>query len=761
MPPAPPTAATDAAGGGRVFETPPAPPVFRARRRFFAGHTGLRRLADALQPGTEGASPLVFLSGGAGSGKTWLALEAARRLHRRFAMVLYLHDRMLLPHPFDTAPVTGLARPADPPGKPLFAALACHLHAPPASNGALSEWKEAIVRHCSDGVPRLLILDGLEHRPGHAGLCEALAALPPACRALVVTRDKPPLVPGVHLEQTPVSPAELGRMFDEGLPERLRALDPQGRLLEHCCGDLFAARLLRRHPAPPSPERLREALAPAEQGPSPAVRLLELLVEDALPSLGEEVREVLAVLALLPALVHREALAGSCALDDRRLQVVLDELQWLGWVDLHESDRYVELAHRLHRPVAERLLTLGALARVQARLIRVYQAFLAGLATDLEHQGSRWRTLPPPLLAWAEERCEGQPPGRMLLLHRLGVERVNLAELALLLCEEGDWRPLARLVAGAFPLAGWRELEELWGLLHHCLLAAGEARADPVMQAQALNRLAEPALRVRNAERARPMLERALELLGRTPGWEVLGETYRMLARCYELLGKLDPALNLLYAAVELAQQLDNPEDLVRACERLVPLWVRRGADGAAAERFLARQALDLRQNGRHPHAALVARLQGELLLRLGRPEEAIVLLHDVLESFHALDDGRGRADTLVHLAECHVRLGEGERALELMTTAGDPGAASAGAAEERGRVWSELCRLFEQRNQPQQALEGYLSIRRLLEEMGDREALIGVLDRIGGLYYQLGEQAKSTQCYEERLHLQAALTPS
>jgi hypothetical protein len=48
-----------------------------------------------------------------------------------------------------------------------------------------------------------------------------------------------------------------------------------------------------------------------------------------------------------------------------------------------------------------------------------------------------------------------------------------------------------------------------------------------------------------------------------------------------------------------------------------------------------------------------------------------------------------------------------------------------------------------------------------VLERIGDREALIGVLDHIGGLYFQLGEQDKSTQCYEERLHLQATLQPS
>ena len=81
--------------------------------------------------------------------------------------------------------------------------------------------------------------------------------------------------------------------------------------------------------------------------------------------------------------------------------------------------------------------------------------------------------------------------------------------------------------------------------------------------------------------------------------------------------------------------------------------------------------------------------------------------------------------------------------------------------AEEQGRLLAEICRFFEERDQPEQALRGYLDIRRILEEIGDREALIAVLDRIGGLYFQMGEQAKSTECYQERLQLQAALMPS
>jgi len=142
-----------------------------------------------------------------------------------------------------------------------------------------------------------------------------------------------------------------------------------------------------------------------------------------------------------------------------------------------------------------------------------------------------------------------------------------------------------------------------------------------------------------------------------------------------------------------------------------------------------------------------------------GRGEEALKLLEEVLDRCRALDNPREAAATLLRLAECRVHMGDEERALATLGEAGEVAGGDVLDAEQQGRILNGICRLFEQRNQPRRALEGYLRMRELVKETGDREALIGVLDRIGGLYYQLGEQAKSTQCYEERLHLQAAVT--
>ncbi len=750
----------------QTYEIPPTPPIFCGRRRFFGRHAELRQLADALNREEQSGSPLVFLSGGAGSGKTMIALELARRMRGRFRQVLYLHDRGLLPDPSELMPAEGAASSAGPPGLPLFAEVTRHLPAPGAHNGALDDWKEAILHYCGDGVPRLLVLDRLEHRPGYEALCAALKELPPACRVLILSRGKPPLVPGTYITQPPASVEELEGIFGEALLKRLHACDDQGALLELCRSDLFAARLLRRAPRLPPFGRLPEIVdAPENHGLSegasgaPASGLPALLVEAAMPLLAEELLEVLRVLALFPSLVHGEVLSQACDLDPAGLRGALRELQWLGWVDAYDGERYFALHPRIHATVAALLMNRAVLARQRARLLRVYLAYLARMAEQFDGSAAGFCHFPPPLLAWARDRGEGEPAERIRLLHRLGVERVNLAELALLLTEDADWRSLAQLAEQAEPLGNLQELEALISLLNHCLLVAAETQGDATLQAQALNNLAAPMLNHHRAEKARPLLERSLNLLSATAGWHVLAQTYLLLSRCYELMGRLEAAGNLLWSAVELAQKLGNADELVSACRGLARIWARQGDQADPGERYLTRQVHYLRQSGRDLQAALVMRSLAELLFWEGRGEEALKLLEEVLDRCRALDNPREAAATLLRLAECRVHMGDEERALATLGEAGEVAGGDVLDAEQQGRILSGICRLFEQRNQPRRALEGYLRMRELVKETGDREALIGVLDRIGGLYYQLGEQAKSTQCYEERLHLQAAVT--
>lgn len=743
----------------RAFESRPAPPAFSMRRRCLVRHEDLQRLLEALVPAESPEAPLVFLSGPAGSGKTVLALEAARRLRRRFERVVYLHDRDLLPaleaDAESEAPWLETVRTCLPPPG-LLAELGRHLQVPPPPDAA--QWPERLREHCADGVPRLIVVDRLEHHPDHETLCATLAALPATCRVLLLSRDDMPLLRGPRLALEPVAPDVLARLYGEALLERLREAEAPG-LLDWCRTDLLGARLLRRLPDWPTRAEV-QAGHTADGAPNPRA-ILRTVVDRALDALSGPARETLTALVLMPGLVHRDVAAELCEHGPRALQDALTELQWFGLVDAFDGERYLAAHPRVHGRAAERLLNGGAVLRLQGRLVRAYQTWLTGLNGWPGAFRSHWGQQPLPLTCWAERQLGSQPPAFARALHRLGVERGNLAEVAVLLAEAGEWRQLERVVQATAPLQDLPGLGDWCALLHRLLLEAGLRREQPAVQATALNRLAHLLLSAGHASAAEHLLEHALHLLSNSRAWEPLGEAYRMLARCYANGGRPDAAANLLHAAAELAGQTGDNAALLAACRALHAVWVGTGEALDRGPAFLAPHIERLRRGGDALRAVLLERLLADGARAAGRLAEAVEGYEAVLTECERLDAAQEAAVTRMRLADCARRTGDADAAWQAWELAWRGGGGGQWADEAPAPVLREICHLFEQRGETRKALDGYLRLREALSGAGDRDALVAVLDRIGRLYYQLGEQGESTRYYEERLQLEAAGSPA
>ena len=749
------------------FASAPVPPLFSGKRRLFNRYQEIGRLVDALHPQHRAPSPLVFVIGPAGCGKTLLAQHLARRLRRHFVQIAFVQPQDVLPEPFDLMPVQSLNRSAGGALQRLFGAIALHLGAqarPAAASDAAApgpeRWDQVVEAHLADGQPRLIVLDRLESNPGYDALCGALQRLTGPSRFLLLGRRKPPMVPGRQFDVAPLDAAGQARVLEPDFLERLDAAPLGARLKAICAGDILAARLIRRLPRLPDSAALVDA---AHDGPA----LLGFLADELLPLLNPDARRALGAMLLFTHLVHREMLERVTGFDAKRLQRAVTELQWLGLLDAADGDRYLAVPLRLQGVLAGRLLDGEAFHTLAQRMVQGYQAYLLEAQRRLPADAKAVARLQPRL---ALERPGGETAAEPAVrtAHRLGVERVNLADLAALLAEERRWDELARLSDAAAPLLALPAWRDVQGLLNHCLLGAGEACGDGIMQARALVRLASPALHAGAFAQAEPLLDKALRLLtDRTPRaqdpaaatWDLLAETYHGLSRCQAALGKPEAAVNLLLAAAELAQQLERPEELLRALRALLAVWEGKPDAYEEALRYLPPRVQALERQG-HPREALLARrLLAEAALRSGRLGAARTQLHELLQRFRDLNHAEETYRTRIRLAECQALADQPEPALAALRAARAEWGGPADRPAEARALLAAAGKL-ETGGRATQALQAYLDAREMLEAEGEREAVLKLLDAIGPLYYRLGEPAQSTRIYQERLQLQASLTP-
>ena len=732
-----------------------APPVFRRRRRVFGRHPELRALAQAILPAQAPSSPLVFLHGGTGTGKTVLALDLARRMQRRFDQIVYLDGGELLPDAARQEAGAALQLQGLSPLDRYSAELALRLGAASQRDSA-----SALLRLLEDGRRRLVILDGWEARPAFeewlVWLSKASAA---HTRILVTSRRPPPVLPGFREELRPVDGAALGAIFDEAFLERLHSRPDGDSLLDLCRRDLLLARVLRRRarwPDAPTLARLLSAQPGAPQAPRDPV--LAWAADEALHSLGDPARRALEALVLLTGLVHQDLIAQVSGLDSRDCAEALTALQWAGLADAHDGERYASLHPRLNRVLGETVMTRAVFAPLAPRIGLAYESYLAATARAVAatHAHSAWHA-PEVGFAWLGAQWPLLNSADPRDVQRLAIERVNLAEAALILLEEGDSRTLSRWCEEARPLVALRWQCGVQLLLGAYLFAVAGKSPDEVLQSRALNRVGAALLAAGDFGTAARILPRGLDLASRHGDWEALSEGYVLLAHAYRDQAQWDAAKNLLYSAVELAYQLGAGAPLVAALQALVPLWERPGPENEMSESFLLRAIGFLEERNQLHLAAQVRRLRGRLRRKAGQADLAETELRQALRAFQRAGDRREAGLTGLALAEL---LADQERADAGQDTFDEAAQALRDAhaadpallAEALGR----LARLYERQRRVPEALRAWREVRDWRERAGDRDGVIQVLDVLGSLYFRLGEQEQSTRCYEERMMLQA-----
>ena len=744
------------------------PPRFAGRQRVLGRDRELHELAKAILPAKPPASPLIFLTGPAGSGKTVLALEAARRLHRRFHEIIYLEQRDL-PSGIDELALPRRPRVHRPDSdQEMLAALARHLECGVDLSSPNADLAAALVRHLDDGNQRLVIVDGLTDRPGYDRFCDALRQFPLGCRVLLLGRQPPLPMPGFRVELARVSEDDLAVIFNPEFLERLRDYRDAGRLIGECRRDLLAARLLRRLTDWPEPGEwvTREGLpAGGKQEAKLAARmpqtgLLRVTLERVLAGLGEEPQRALAAISLLAGLVHREILAEATGMDGRTLQQALTELQWVGVVDVYEGHRYLAIPLRVQSVVGQRLITREMYATLAPRVLRGYRNYLADTAKVLQLAHRNGHPYDhPPLLSWRPGEAPQRPEKRDRFFYRLGLEQANVAELGAVFSVEADAEGLATLarnIRGLEALAGLRDLAMRIGF---DLLSLGYTHGNEILQAEALNHIARALLADGRTEEAAKVLERALEILSHRTGWNILQESYLLLSRCQLSLGNREAAENLLKSAIELAYQLGDGDYLFEALRALVKTASDLQQDQAPVEQLISDAIAFLEQSDQPRPALRVRRLQAEILLDAARLDSAREILDSVLAAATDAGDMVEAGRTCFLLAECMVYGDQPEAAWNVYLDGKQwMGRAPESSPREEMRALNLISRWNGANGKYQEAVWGYQQVRLLNETLGDREGLIRTLDTLGGLYYRIGQQEHSTRCYEERLYLQATV---
>lgn len=232
----------------------------------------------------------------------------------------------------------------------------------------------------------------------------------------------------------------------------------------------------------------------------------------------------------------------------------------------------------------------------------------------------------------------------------------------------------------------------------------------------------------------------------------------------------IEEALNQL----DSMRELDSDEGVANALLKVAVAYLERGRAALAGEP-LEEAYYYCRKLDNDLGRAHVSLRQGQMELMLGRAAEAVAKYREALEVYEAQDQPSGQVGALEGLAQALAASGDIggavrslEQALELADRAGDKVALVL--------LRQYLAPLYRHLDQPEQALEVYLAMGRLAQELGDVQrvalALVGVasmqavtgrtgaalknLEQARRAYQELGQLARARQVEQEMARLGA-----
>ncbi|WP_051951382.1 tetratricopeptide repeat protein [Actinacidiphila yeochonensis] len=652
------------------------------------------RASTAVRP------TVVLLHGAAGSGRTSLAVRAARQLRDQFrgACVVDLRGAGAAPTPARDALLHLLNRLGAPRDQLLFRERQ-------NQEQHLRRLAEQYQQHLT-GVPVVIVLDD-------AVDAERVRPLVPArSESLVLVTAREPFdldVPGAVVHRLEVGPLDVDGAF-ELLGEAADAAgtatprpEQADRLRELCAGLPFALRLagsgLSGHGGANGLVADIEVFGPRD----PVDRVLALRYHDQ-PEPG---RQLLRRLALAGrASFGAAAAAALIGTDEHEAGRRLAELAAAGLLEHVRGSRY--RPHDLVRAFArERLLDEedpAERAAAQERLIRSY-ADLADTVIRLVEgrtstragrfahhgfasleQALRWLDEESSFITAALRDTEGvdQTAVQALLgalcdycllrgdLYRLG----EISELAQAQSAGGreaadrDASPLVRSVQWRTGIAARQlgELDRSKSTLTAVVDLYFEAQ-HPSGAARTLNSLGITLHHQGNLPEAEAKLREALEIQG-APGLEEdRAWTLHALAAVLRDLGRIGPARELLLASIDLHRANESVQGEAWAHLQLGQVYLAVGrVDDGEAELRAAGRAHALARDPRGTAWTLTEQARARLMR--GQAREAARDLDAAVQRHRASEDARGEAWTLYHLGQALEECGDGDASLRALERA-------------------------------------------------------------------------------------------